>query len=83
MRSPGSRPARAAGLPGVTSPMTGWTMIDSEPTMLIAAMNAIAITTFMNGPATRIRNLCHFGFERNSSGFAGWFSSGVSPAMRT
>jgi len=31
----------------------------------------------------KIRKRCHFGRERNSSGLPVWFSSGVSPAMRT
>jgi hypothetical protein len=83
IRSPDLSPAFSPGLPASTEPMTGLMTTCSVPTMAMPAMKAMAITMFMNGPAKRIRNRCHFGLERNSSGFPATFSSGESPAMRT
>ena len=73
MRSPGMQAGLlAAGLPGSTSPMTGLRdrLLHARP-WPTTAMKVMAMTMFMNGPATRIRKRCHFGLERNSSGFAG------------
>ena len=63
---------RAPACPASTSPMTGLRheLLACRPSPA-PAMNAMAMTMFMNGPAKRIRKRCHFGLERNSSGFAG------------